>query len=75
MAPLLQAGRVLEDLEQEDLVVALQTNRLVRFRAFDQEIKNGAGVRAAIDIVTEKDLNGPFGAERARSTSITVNSD
>jgi len=33
---------IFQDLKQEHLVVAFQADRLVRFRAFDQEIKDGA---------------------------------
>ncbi len=76
VAPLLQAGRVPEDLEQEDLVVALRGKTVsCDFERSIEEIKNGARVPTAVDIVAEKDLNGAFGAERARSTSMTVNSD
>src|SRR3954453_16435553 len=60
--PFLQPCRVLEDLEQEHFVIALEAHCLMRLRALDQEINHSTRVRAPVDIVAKKHLDRSFGS-------------
>ena len=56
LPPLLDSSWIAQELGQKHLVVAFQTNCLVRSTALDQTIKNLPRRRSAVDVITQKHL-------------------
>jgi hypothetical protein len=59
LAPCRKRFRFVQELLDQNLMIAFQKNRLMALAPRDEQIENIPGVRAPVDIVPQKDVHGP----------------